>query len=367
MPESYDPTIFHADHPSTVGIELEVRLVDAVSMKPANRSLYLFEHLPDTLAPHIHKELLQSMIEIVTPVCQSADEAADFIMDALHTLRTIGADEGIELAALATHPFEHKEDNHRFHDPRYDLLADELQIVLKNFLISGLHIHVALPDERAAIRAYNASIKYLPLFLALSANSPFALGEDTGLQSYRSKIFERLPRAGIPEYFETYRDYCGLIDQLHQSGTIKSIKDAWWDVRIHQTFGTIELRVCDAFYDRERLELIVLFYQALMHHAFEHPVTRDYYQISKQNKWNATRHGLEGHFIDGADHGTIREKILERIDALVAAGIFDQLGATERVEALRTLAQQETIAQKLRRLYADTGDFKAVIREEIIP
>jgi len=363
---SYDPAIFHPDTPSTVGGELEVRLVDAQTMAPANRSPYLFEHLPETLAPPIHKELLQSMIEIVTPVCRSADEAADFIMDALHTLRTIGAPEGIELAALAAHPFERKEDSKRFEDPRYDLLADELQIVLKNFLISGLHIHVALPDEHAAIRGYNASIRYLPLFLALSANSPFALGEDTGLQSYRSKIFERLPRAGIPEYFDTYREYCALIDRLHSSGTIETIKDVWWDVRIHQTFGTIELRVCDAFYDRKRLRLITLLYQALIRYTADRPPRRDFYQIYKQNKWNAIRHGLDGRFIDGNQHTTIRETLLELIDRMEDAGTFAELGAGEDVPALRDLAQQPTIAEKLRDIYQKTGDFTDVIREEIV-
>jgi carboxylate-amine ligase len=366
MTTSYDPAIFHSDAPWTIGLELEVRLVDAANMKPANRSAFLFEHLPNTLTSHIHQELLQSMIEVVTPVCQSAEEAGDFIMDALQTLRVVGANEGIALAALATHPFENKEDNLRFEDPRYDALAEELQIVLKNFLISGLHIHVALPNETAAIRGYNASIRYLPLFLALAANSPFMLGEDTGLQSYRSKIFERLPRAGIPEYFETYEAYCGLIDRLLESGTIASIKDVWWDVRIHQSFGTLELRVCDAFYDRERLELIVLLYQALIRYAADHPSKREYDQVSKQNKWNAIRHGLEGQYIDGETNGTIREKLLETVDTLEAAGTFAALVASDKLLSLRRLIGQETIAQKLQRIYRQTGDFTAVIREELV-
>ena len=366
MSTSYDPSIFHPDTPYTVGVELEVRLVDRQSMKPANRSPYLFERLPEALAPHVHKELLQSMIEIVTPVTPDAHTAAEFMMDALHTLRTIGEGDGIALAALATHPFERKEDNQRFPDPRYDALAEELQIVLQNFLISGLHIHIALPDETAAIRAYNASIRYLPLFLALSANSPFTLGEDTGLQSYRSKIFERLPRAGIPEYFGTYREYCALIDTLMDNGAIESIKDVWWDVRIHQKFGTIELRVSDAFYDRERLERIVLFYQALVRYAADHAEPREYYQLTKQNKWNAIRHGLDGRFMDGERNGTIREKIVEMTDRFETEEVFAELGAPEGAEAIRELTEQETIAQKLRRIYNETGDFGAVIREEII-
>ncbi len=366
MTASYDPTIFHPDNPFTIGIELEVRLIDAQTKKPANRSPYLFEHLPKKLRPNIHKELLQSMIEIVTPVCNSADEAADFIMNALHALRDIGASEGIELAALATHPFERKGDSKRFEDPRYDVLAQELQIVLRNFLISGLHIHIGLPNEVAAINGYNASIKYLPLFLALSANSPFAMGEDTGLQSYRNKIFQRLPRAGIPEYFETYSEYCKLIDRLMESGMIESIKDVWWDVRLHQTFGTIELRVCDAFYDRRRLRLIALLFQALMVYAADRPFEREFHQISRQNKWNAIRHGLKGDFIDGSEKITIRDKILELIYIFEKNGIFKTLGTADDIEALKKLVAEESIARKLRRIYKQTGDFTAVIDEEII-
>ncbi len=366
METGCDPSIFHPDAPWTLGIELEVRLIDRETMKPANRSPYIFERLPDRLRPHVHKELLKSMVEIVTPVFDNAQKAADFVMETLHELRAIGQNEGIALAALATHPFECKEDNERFEDPRYDAFAEELQIVLRNFLISGLHIHVAMPTEEAAIRAYDATISHLPLFLALSANSPFHLGEDTGLQSYRSKIFERLPRAGIPEYFSTYPEYCGLMNQLYATGTIHSAKDVWWDVRIHQGFGTVELRVCDAFYDRERLALIALLYQAFLYHFTRYPIGRVYAQIAKQNKWNAVRHGLRGNFIEGDRVVPIRQKAHELVEILDRTGALDAVGGKGRAEALHRLIDRETIARKLRRIYETTGDFKAVIREELI-
>ncbi|WP_457605369.1 carboxylate-amine ligase [Nitratifractor sp.] len=367
MSQHCDRTIFHPDDPWTLGVELEVRLIDAETMKPANRSPYLFEHLPEELRPHVHQELLQSMVEIVTPVCRDHNEAADFVMESLHALTRIGEKEGIRLAALATHPFERKEDNRRFHDPRYEAFAEELQIVLKNFLISGLHIHVAMPDEETALRAYNASIRYLPIFLGLSANSPFTLGEDTGLQSYRSKIFERLPRAGVPEYFDRYADYCRLMEQLYATGTIQSAKDVWWDVRIHQGFGTVELRVCDAFYDRERLRLITLFYQALLHYQTQRPQPRVFFQISRQNKWNAVRHGMKGTFIEGDRVVGIRQKAHELVDEIEAAGSFEALGVPKKeIEALHELIERETIARKLRRIYEETGDFKKVIEEELI-
>jgi carboxylate-amine ligase len=363
--KTYDNTIFHEHSAFTVGAELEVRLIDKSSMKPANISPFIFKHLPNDLKENVHKELLQSMIEIVTPVCSSAKEAQTFIMTTLHKVKEIANQKDVELAALATHPFEKKEDNSFFEDPRYDEFAKELGIVLKNFLISGLHIHIAMPNEVAAINAYNHSIHFLPLFIALSANSPFTLSEDTRLQSYRSKIFERLPRAGIPEYFETYKDYCKLTDLLFKTNTIKTVKDVWWDVRIHQKFGTIELRVCDAFYDEQRTELIILLYQAMLKYYSQFKAKRELYQISKQNKWNGVRHGLDGNFIEGDRVINIRDRLHTLVDTLDKEGIFKELKEQNRVEALHSLINKPSIARKLRAIYQESGSLKDVINEEI--
>ena len=361
-----DESVFNPERAFSVGVELEVRLLDKESLKPKNASPYIFEHLPEELWGHVHKELLQSMVEVVTPVCDSAAEAVDFVASALKRVAKIAEGDGMVLASLATHPFETKEDNEIFHDPRYEAFAEELQIVLTNFLISGLHIHIGMPGSEAAIRAYNATIKYMPVFLALSANSPFENSEDSGLHSYRTEIFQQLPRAGIPQSFETYGEYCELIEQLKTTGTIETIRDVWWDVRIHQTFGTVELRISDAFYDYERLRLMVLFYQALLIYSTRHPVKKEFYQIAKQNKWNAVRHALEGRFIDGNSVTTMREKAKALIADIAAEGIFGELGCDKDVEALNTLLEKAPISHKLRSIYEKSGDFKEVIRSEII-
>ncbi len=364
--EIYDPDIFHESGAFTVGTELEVRLIDSKSMMPANISPFVFEHLPDDLVPYVHKELLQSMVEIVTPVCRSAKEAQQFTLDILRQVNDIVKLKDADIAALATHPFEHKEDNSFYEDPRYDELAEELGVVLKNFLISGLHIHIAMPDEASAINAYNHTIHLLPLFVALSANSPFALGDDTKLQSYRSKIFERLPRAGIPEYFDDYRAYSHLIETLFDTGMIKNIKDVWWDVRIHQKFGTIELRVCDAFYDEERFELVVLLYQAIMMHYSSQAASREPYQISKQNKWNAVRHGLDGLFVEDGKAIPIREKLHSIVDELEEASVFEKLSCGEDAQRLHKLIDKPSIARKLQDIYHKNGNLQDAIKEEVI-
>ena len=361
-----DETIFNPKRAFSVGVELEIRLLDKESLKPKNNSPYIFEHLPDDLKEHVHKELLQSMIEIVTPVCDNAREAASFVAGALKRVAKIAEGDGMVLASLATHPFESKEDNKIFHDPRYEAFAKELQIVLTNFLISGLHIHIGMPGSKEAIRSYNATIKYMPIFLALSANSPFEHGEDSGLHSYRTEIFQQLPRAGIPQSFESYAEYCELMDQLKVTKTIKTIKDVWWDVRIHQVFGTVELRISDAFFDYERLRLMVLFYQALLIYVTRYPVEKEFYQIAKQNKWNAVRHALDGRFIDGNRVSTIREKAKELVANIAEEGIFEELHREKEIESLMTLLDQEPISQKLRAIYQKSGDFKEVIRSEII-
>ena len=366
MPYSCNYAIIDKKSAFTVGLELEVRLVESDTMKPANKSTYLFENIPPNLKENIHKELLQSMIEIVTPVCNSSTEAADFVMNTLHRLADTGKKENISLAALATHPFERKEDNLRFEDPRYDAFAEELQIVLKNFLISGLHMHVAVPSVEAAINAYNLTIKYMPIFLALSASSPFHLGEDTGLQSYRSEIFERLPRAGIPQHFEKYEDYCGLMMMLYRNGVIKSAKDVWWDVRIHQQFGTVELRICDAFYDRERLRLLALFYRGLIRYASGFSYPPEYHQMHKQNKWNAVRHGLDGDFLEVDGVVSIREKAHQLAEMLDKNGSFKGFCESGDISDLHDLIESESIASRMRRVYNESRDFKKVIAEEII-
>ncbi|NPA50001.1 MAG: YbdK family carboxylate-amine ligase [Epsilonproteobacteria bacterium] len=366
MKTTYDPSIFDPNSSFSVGLELEVRLVKEETFAPSNSSKYIFEHLPSHLKDNVHKELLQSMIEIVTPVSKSAKEAVDFLDMALRDIAKVAKKEGIYLAALATHPFERKEDNEIVHDPRYEAFEQELQIVLKNFLISGLHIHVGMPNEDAAIRCYQAAIKYMPIFIALSANSPFHLGEDTGLQSYRNKIFERLPRAGIPEFFSSYKEYCSLIDQLFITNTIQSVKDVWWDVRIHQKFGTIELRVCDAFFDFERIKLLVQLFRSLMAYAYDRDFKREFYQIYKQNKWNAIRHDLNGNFIEGSNVSTIKEKTISLIEDIQKAGIFKDLFKEKSIEELYNLLEEKVLSQQAREIYNQTKDFTKVIEPHIV-
>jgi carboxylate-amine ligase len=350
----------------TVGIELEMRILDPESLNIKNCSNIIFDAIDDELKPHIHKELLQSMFEIVTPVCSSVGEAVDFIDRVTKKIARIGHKSDFLIAALATHPFEDKEDNHIVHDPRYKAFKEEFQIVIRNFLISGLHIHIGIPDKESAISAYNGMINYLPLFLSLSANSPFLHGENTGLKSYRTKVFDKLPRAGVPEYFASYDEYTRLYRQLYETGYIHKSKDVWWDVRISPQFGTLELRVCDAFYDKDRLRFISLLYQAVVLYSQTTLPPKEFHQINLQNKWNATRHGLDGHFIEQGRKVPMRAKITQLIQEMETAGVFEQLKTQDAINELKWIIDQKSPSCTLRDIYSETHDLKTVVKSQVI-
>ena len=351
---------------NSVGMELELRLLEPNTLNIKNCSATVFKYLNSKYIPYLHKELLQSMVEVVTPVCDSIDEAVSFIEELTKHISNIGKEHNFALAALATHPTEVDSDNKIINDPRYKAFEEEFQIIIRNFLISGLHIHAGVSSEKHAINAFNATINYLALFLALSANSPFCHAEDSGLASYRTKIFTKLPRAGIPQYFESYSDYRELYSQLHSAGAIESAKDIWWDVRISPKFGTVELRVCDSFFDTDRLKFIGLLYQALVLYAKEEQPPRQYHQINMQNKWSATRYGMEGIFILHGKAVPIREKIAQLIEKFSDAGIFKELGTEEEIKFYRYIIEKPSIARILKEQYKATSSFRDAIKSEII-
>lgn len=357
---------YHQSIPQTVGMELEVRLLDPRTFEVRNCADVVFENLNDSLKPHIHKELLKSMIEIVTPICTSVDEAVKFISSSARQISKIGSKHNFCCAALPLHPFEENQDNEIYEDPRYKEFEEEFQIIIRNFLISGLHIHIGVEDQQKAINAYNMVINYIPIFLALCANSPFHYQTDTGLSSYRTKIFDKLPRAGIPEYFDTYEQYCSMYQQLFDTNTIKTSKDVWWDVRIAPRFGTVELRVCDALYNPHRLKFIGLLYQALIEYGKNTKVKREFHQINLQNKWNATRYGMEADFIEGNTITPIRDVIKQLISTLDENGILSQLHIKKELDNLSYIIDEQSLCKTLRDNYKNDKDFRKVIQLGVI-
>jgi len=303
------------------------------------------------------------MVEIVSPVCETPNQVVSHIWDALHHISQIGKDHGFRIGILGTHPFARKEETHITAKERYLKLLEELQILLRQFLIYGLHIHIGFPDKEMAVKGYNSAINYLPLFLGLSTSSPFFYGEHTGLHSYRVKIFEQLPRAGIPEYFDSYSQFEELYTQLYQGGFIQSIKDIWWDVRIHPDLGTVELRVCDANPEVDRVELIISLFLGIVFNAQQEETPKFFEQVLKQNKWNATRYSLEGKFLDRDGVVSIKEKIHQLIHKFDKKGIWTELKIQDRITDLLQVLDRKPVSQKMVDIYMETKDLRNV--EEI--
>lgn len=343
----------------TVGAELEARLQDKETLELKNYSSVIRKRFKPEYKEKIHQEFLECMVEFVTPVCQTSFGVVNELKEQIEYLKTVIKDDNLTVATSGSHSYKIDTLEH-VNEKRYDDFAKEYGILLSRFHICGFHIHVALPTSVEAMRAYNFSLEFLPLFLALSSNSPFFNGEDARLLSYRAKIFEQLPRAGQSSYFENFTKMQDLYEKMHKAGTIKTAKDIWWDLRISPKFGTLEIRICDASNDFERLRLLVVLFQALCLFAQNQELKRIPHQILLQNRWNALRHGLEGVFQNNETVTTVREHFLDLVNRMEKNGIFTQLKSEDDIENLKNLACSEELAKKQIKIYEKTHDFKEV-------
>ncbi|NPA52382.1 MAG: YbdK family carboxylate-amine ligase [Aquificae bacterium] len=357
---------FKNSKPFTVGAELEIFLSDVNSFYPSNSSAVVYNSIPEHIKPYVQKELLQFMIEIITPVCSSPEEIRENFKAILKPLKEIAEKNGFFYYASGTHPYAYHKKVAITEDERYKRFLEEFQIVLKHFIICGLHIHVGFPDKEMAVKAYNMTINYLPLFLALSTSSPFFDKEFTGLHSYRTKVFEQLPRAGIPEYFENYNQFSELIMRLKQDKVINSINDVWWDIRIQPKFGTIELRICDSINDLRRIELITVLFQALCLYSQDAYHDKMFYQIIKQNKWNAVRHSINGDFLFKYGKISIRNALMDLVHILEKRGIFKELKTQSEVKYLKDLILRETISSRMIKEFKKSRSYKKAMKYGVL-
>ncbi len=295
---------FGSGDPYTMGVEEEYMLLDS-------ETLDLVQHIDTVLAEvegsdlehELHPELMQSVLEIATPVCRDIGE----VTTELHRLRAAVTDvakrTGLRVGSAGTHPFSLFEKQRITARDRYRALVDQMQYVARRELIFGMHIHVAIDDPEKAVGVLSGMLVHLPQLLALSASSPFWRGEPTGLASTRQLVFAAFPRSGPPPRFRDYADYARVVGQLERSGCIADYTHIWWDIRPHPRLGTIEVRICDAVTRIEDSIAIAAFCQALVKHYCELYESGEgipsYHRIlTSENKWLAARHGLDAPIMD---------------------------------------------------------------------
>ncbi|PLY00133.1 MAG: hypothetical protein C0622_09310 [Desulfuromonas sp.] len=350
---------FKESESATLGVEVELQLVDSRTMVPT--SLVGTEQLAGNEYSGCFKpELFRSMVEIVSPMLHHVEQVGAFLSDIFRSVQEHLEPLGLTALAAGTHPFLNHRDAVIVNDPRYHAFLDELQVVLRRFIICGMHIHSNVRNGEMAVKASNLAAEYLAVFLALTASSPFFEGENTGLKSYRSIIFGSLPRAGLPGYFENYAKYEELITVLHRCELISSYNDVWWDVRIRPDLGTIELRACDAVNDTLRIQAVAALFQALCHAADRFKSGYLSGQVNSQNKWAAVRHGLDGPFVSAGGRRTIRETGLKLLADLEALGIFTELGTERSIPRIRRFLEQACPARRMLEIHAQTQSLSDV-------
>jgi glutamate---cysteine ligase / carboxylate-amine ligase len=355
------------EHPFTLGVEEEFQIVDPETWQLRSHVSELLASTAATFGDQVKRELHQSIVEVGTKICTNVAELAEEIIRCRRGLAGAAERVGLRVAAAGTHPFSSWTDQMLSPGERYDTIVEELQLLARSLLIFGLHVHVGVPDRALTIELMNEARYFLPHLLALSTSSPFWMGHDTGLKSYRTTVFRRFPRTGIPDRFESwseYQDYVNLLIELH---CLDNAKKIWWDIRPHPTFGTLEFRVCDVPTAPRATIAIAALAQAIIVKLYKlrrrNLGFRLYHRrLLEENKWRAARWGLDGNLIDFGKRQEVpmRELALELLEFV--DDVLDELDSRREVEYVRGILRDGTSADRQLAVYRETGDLRAVVR-----
>jgi carboxylate-amine ligase len=349
----------------TIGIEEEFQIVDSEGELRAHIDTLMASARP-ILGEELKPEFLQSFVEIGTKVCSSVDEARVEIMRLRGSLHSMLAENGLRLASAGTHPFSHWKDQVRTQLERYQQLEEEMQDVIRELLIFGMHVHVGIPDRELRLEIFNEARYFLPHLMALSTSSPFWLGRATGLKSYRGVVWSRFPRTGIPPDFSSYGEFENYVDLLVKTNSIDDGKKIWWDLRPHHIYPTLEFRICDACTRVEETMCIAALVQAICAKLLKlregNLGFRKYLPtLVAENKWRAMRHGIDGKLIDFGKQAEVpyRDLAMELLEFV--EDVVDELGSREAVEYLNTILDEGTSADRQLRVFAETNDLRKVV------
>jgi carboxylate-amine ligase len=355
----------------TLGVEEEYMLLDG-------QTFDLVQHIETVLAavaghelePVINPELMQSVLEIATPVCRNTGEVAEQLRRIRGYVGDVAREQGMRVGSAGTHPFSLFERQRITARDRYRALIDQMQYVARRELIFGMHIHVAVDNPDKAIHVVNGLLPHLGPLLALSANSPFWRGEPTGLRSSRQMIFAAFPRSGPPPRFKDYSEYAAVVGQLEKTGCIADYTHIWWDIRLHPRLGTIEVRICDAVTRLEHVLAIVAYCQALVKLYSEQFERGDriptYHRIlTTENKWLAGRYGLEAPLMDLATGRRNRVPVAQLVRRTLkeVEPHARELGSDRELEAIEDILAKGNGADRQLRVFNANHDIVEVVSE----
>ncbi len=351
----------------SIGIEEEYQTID-----PQTRDLR--SHIASEILPKakralqeaVKQEMHQAVIEVGTKVCRDIKEARADILGLRRHMISLAAENGLWLAAASTHPFADWKVQDIYPDERYHRVVEEMQMIARANLVFGLHVHIGIEDRNTAIHIMNSFRYFLPHILALSSNSPFWMGMQTGFKSYRGKVFERFPRTGIPDVFSNWADYETFVNLMVKTGCIDNGKKIWWDIRPHPYFHTLEVRVCDIPMRLDETMAIAALIQATVAMLYKLHASNKSYRIYgraliSENKFRASRYGLDGKLIDFGkeEEVPVRDLMLEYL-ALID-DVVDELGSREEIDYIHRMLEMGSGADRQLKVYQETGDLKKVV------
>src|ERR1017187_2990876 len=351
----------------TIGIEEEYQTVDPETRDlKSHISAEIIQKGRMLLEERVKPEMHQSVVEIGTGICRNIQEAKAEIRDIRQQIVTLARANGLRLSAGGTHPFAHWANQEIYPDDRYRIIVEDMKMVARANLIFGLHVHIGVEDRETAIQLMNGARYFLPHILALSANSPFWLGMETGLRSYRCKVFDKFPRTNIPDLYSSWGEFDNYVKLLIHTNCIDDAKKIWWDIRPHPYFPTLEFRVCDMPMRLEESIALAALCQAIiakLYHLHERNQSFRHYSraLIMENKWRAARYGLDGKMIDFGKQTEVPARqligeILEFVDDVV-----DELGSREEIAYIHKIMEVGNGADRQLRVYHETGDFKKVV------
>jgi glutamate---cysteine ligase / carboxylate-amine ligase len=365
---------FNASSGATLGVEWELQLVDAESMRLRQDAREVLAALPkigETQGkPKIRHELMESTVEVVTGICHTVAEARADLAATITGLRPVTDARGTALACTGTHPISDWRDAVMAPIQRYAELVEQMQWLARRIQTYGVHVHVGVRSGDKAVPIVNALSRYLPHFLALTASSPFWGGQDTGLASSRSIVFGSLPTAGPPHLLADWAEFEEYMATLLRAGTIRSIKEVWWDIRPHPDFGTIEIRMFDGIPTLREVGMVAAICQSLVE-LFDHQLDRGYTLPSpaawvvRDNKWRATRYGLDAMVITDDQGATapLRDELYELVAELEP--VADRLGCAEDLKVVSEVLDHGAPYERQRAIAAAGGSLEDIVSASV--
>lgn len=350
----------------TLGVEEEYMVIDPHTRELKSHEQKIVTEGQKVIKDKVKAEMHQAVVEVGTDICQDIDEAHKDVSTLRTTISSIAEGLGFWVGASGTHPFSHWESQLITDHIRYNELVNELQEAARSNLIFGLHVHVGMENREMANHIANSTRYFLPHIYALSTNSPFWEGRQTGYKSFRTKVFDKFPRTGIPEAFDSIEAYDNFVKLLVKTNCIDNAKKIWWDLRVHPFFNTVEFRICDVPMTADETIAIAALFQAICARIYMlRNKNLNFIQYSRalinENKWRASRYGVDGRLIDFGkeEEANTRVLIYELLDFIDP--VVDHLGSRHRLAEVQKMLEQGTGADRQLKVYEQSHNLVTVV------